>query len=60
MIKALREELRKLPLSADLSDLGNVLGQVVGSNTSDELGYDLDDFESGFRHGVSVAMGEHP
>jgi hypothetical protein len=43
----------------DLSDLGNEIGLNIGHYISDDLGYEKDDFISGFEHGVSIIDGTH-
>ena len=43
----------------DLSDLGNEIGIVIGQYTSDEMGYEKDDFVAGINHGISISEGTH-
>ena len=45
----------------DLSDLGNNIGLNIGHYVNSErLGYEKDDFISGFEHGVSIIDNIHP
>jgi len=43
----------------DISDLGNEIGIILGKYTSDEIGYELDSFIHGIKHGVSLTKGTH-
>lgn len=46
--------------NGDLSDLGNEIGMKVSDYINHgELGYEKEDFISGFKHGLSVADGTH-
>lgn len=42
--------------NGDLSDLGNTIGIIVGKYISDDLGYEIDDFISGIKHGISLSV----
>lgn len=45
----------------DLSDLGNNIGLSIGHYVNSErLGYEKDDFISGFKHGISIIDNIHP
>jgi hypothetical protein len=47
--------------SGDLSDLGNEIGFAIGEYIKDnEMGFTLDDFIAGLKHGVSIVNGTHP
>lgn len=46
--------------NGDLSDLGNDIGIIVGKYISNDLGYEIDDFISGIKHGISLSDGTHP
>lgn len=43
----------------DISDLGNEIGIVLGKYISDKIGYELESFISGIKHGVSLTKGTH-
>ena len=50
------ERLSNLPYdSGDLSDIGNEIGKIIGKNFGDEIGFDMESFISGLRHGVSLS-----
>jgi hypothetical protein len=56
------EHLQKsrIPQGSDLADLGNEIGVLVGKYTDrNKLGYELESFIAGIRHGVSLADGTH-
>lgn len=44
---------------ADMSDVGNEIGIAIGKFISEKQGYELQDFLSGIKHGVSLAKGTH-
>lgn len=46
------------PIS-DLADLGNEVGVAIQPYIDDEMGFSLDDFISGIKHGVSLGDGTH-
>ncbi len=49
-----------IKFNGDLSDLGNDIGLNIGDYINTEyLGYEKDDFISGFKHGVSIIDGSH-
>lgn len=44
----------------DLSDFGNEIGFLIGKHISKKkMGYSLDDFIAGIKHGVSLVDGSH-
>lgn len=45
--------------NGDLSDVGNEVGILIAKYLDDELGYDLEGFIAGVRHGVSLMDGTH-
>lgn len=50
------ERLSSLPYdSGDLSDIGNEIGIILGKHFSEEIGFDMESFRSGLRHGVSIS-----
>jgi hypothetical protein len=49
----------KLTEGCDLSDLGNEIGIALAKRISKNLGYDLESFISGVKHGVSLIDGTH-
>lgn len=65
LFKEINEEisitLLKLPYkSGDLSDIGNEIGLIIGKFIdNDKLGFELDDFISGIKHGISIIEGTH-
>ena len=59
VINDLTKELEDIPELCDLSDVGNVIGIVIGKHLSDEMGYEKEDFLTGLNHGFSLADGTH-
>lgn len=47
----------KLPKNCDIGDIANEIGYVIGKHISDE---EIQYFINGFKHGVSLAKGNHP
>ena len=47
--------------NVDLSDIGNEIGIAVGENILNvkKLGFDVDSFINGFKHGISLTDGTH-
>jgi len=46
--------------SGDLSDIGNEIGIILGKYIEeDKLGYELEDFINGIKHGISLTDGTH-
>lgn len=57
----LSERLSNLPYqNGDISDIGNEIGIIIAKYFDDkELGYDLEGFIHGIKHGVSITDGTH-
>ena len=54
------QQTTKLPAGCDLSDLGNEIGIAIGEHINkDKMGYELDSFIAGIKHGVSLVDGTH-
>ena len=53
------EVLSKVKYNGDLADVGNEIGFAIGKYISDEMGYDLEDFIAGLKHGISLVDGTH-
>ena len=54
------QQTTKLPPGCDLSDLGNEIGIAIGEHINkDKMGYELDSFIAGIKHGVSLVDGSH-
>jgi hypothetical protein len=50
----------KLPPGCDLSDLGNEIGISIGKHINEaKIGYEMDSFIAGIKHGISLADGSH-
>jgi hypothetical protein len=50
----------KLPEGCDLSDLGNEIGLAIGKYVINKnIGFELESFLSGVKHGVSLVNGTH-
>ncbi len=45
--------------NGDISDIGNEVGLAIGSILENMTNEEIDDFVSGFRHGVSLTNGTH-
>ena len=45
--------------NGDLSDIGNEIGVIIAKHFSDKMGYDLDSFIHGLKHGVSLIDDTH-
>jgi hypothetical protein len=45
--------------NGDISDIGNEIGFAVGSILENVTQQEINDFISGFRHGVSLTNGTH-
>lgn len=45
--------------NGDISDIGNEVGLAIGSILENMTDEEIDDFVSGFRHGVSLTNGTH-
>lgn len=59
LINELSFRLDSMPIKGDISDLGNEIGIILGKYTSDDIGYELDSFIHGIKHGVSLTKGTH-
>lgn len=47
--------------NGDLGDVGNEIGIVIAKWIDNKkMGYELDDFISGLKHGISLIDGTHP
>lgn len=55
----LKETANTMEYIGDISDLGNEIGYTVGSVYKDMTEEDIDDFISGFIHGISLTNGTH-
>ena len=64
--KTLLEEISQTLLNVkydcgDLGDIGNEIGIVISKKiTDDKMGYGLDDFIHGLKHGISLGNNTHP
>jgi hypothetical protein len=45
--------------NGDLSDIGNEIGFSIGQSLKNMSQCEIDDFISGFKHGVSLTNGTH-
>ena len=45
--------------NGDISDIGNEIGLAIGSILENMTDEEINDFISGFRHGVSLTNGTH-
>ena len=45
--------------NGDISDIGNEVGLAIGSILENMTDEEINDFISGFRHGVSLTNGTH-
>lgn len=59
VIEELKKRLDGLHHSADYSDIGSVVGMVIFGHKSGAMGFDVEDFLSGFEHGLSIAGNTH-
>jgi hypothetical protein len=61
--KTMNEIYMKLPAipydEGDISDIGNEIGFTIGSILENMTEEEINDFISGFRHGVSLTNGTH-
>ena len=53
------ESLTKDTFEGDLGDIGNAIGIAIGDHISGDMGFELSDFISGIKHGVSLVDGTH-
>lgn len=60
IIREIKQQLDSLCHNSDLSELGNVIGITIAKHQEkDKLGFEIEDFNSGFHHGVSLIDGTH-
>jgi hypothetical protein len=59
IINDLIRNLEQIPKGSDLSDVGNIIGIVIGENICEKMGYEKNDFMDGLRHGFSLSDGTH-
>lgn len=60
IIEILNHSTDKLNVGCDLSDIGNEIGVALGKYVDkNKVGYELESFISGIRHGVSLVDGTH-
>jgi hypothetical protein len=45
--------------NGDISDIGNEVGLAIGSILENMTDEEINDFVSGFRHGISLTNGTH-
>lgn len=46
--------------NGDVSDIGNEIGIILGKYINEkEMGWELDSFISGIKHGISITDGTH-
>ena len=57
LIKKLEQS--DLPHGCDIGDVGNEIGIAVGKFINNKMGYELDSFISGIKHGISLVDGTH-
>ena len=55
----LKEAVNRMEYIGDISDLGNEIGITVGNAYENMTEENINDFISGFRHGVSLTNGTH-
>jgi hypothetical protein len=55
----LKEAVNRMEYTGDMSDLGNEIGVTVGHAYENMTEENINDFISGFRHGVSLTNGTH-
>jgi hypothetical protein len=55
----LKEVVNRIEYTGDMSDLGNEIGITVGHAYENMTEENINDFISGFRHGVSLTNGTH-
>lgn len=54
------QKTTRLPPGCDLGDLGNEIGVAIGKYVDkDKMGFKLESFLSGVKHGVSLVDGTH-
>lgn len=55
----LKETVSRIKYKGDISDLGNEIGVCVGNTYENMTEEEINDFISGFIHGVSLTNGTH-
>jgi 2-keto-4-pentenoate hydratase/2-oxohepta-3-ene-1,7-dioic acid hydratase in catechol pathway len=55
----LKEAVNRVEYTGDISDLGNEIGVIVGHAYENMTEENINDFISGFRHGISLTNGTH-
>jgi len=57
----LASTLSEVPYSkGDLSDIGNEIGIVIAKYfNKNKMGFELEDFTNGLKHGISITDGTH-
>jgi len=55
----LKESANRMEYTGDISDLGNEIGVTVGHAYKNMTEENINDFISGFRHGISLTNGTH-
>ena len=55
----LKEAVNRMEYTGDMSDLGNEIGVTVGHAYENMTEENINDFISGFRHGISLTNGTH-
>jgi len=59
-LKLITSKLDNVPYNnGDISDIGNEIGIAVGSILENMTEEEINDFISGFKHGVSLTNGTH-
>jgi len=62
IVNKIIKQLNEIEYIEDLSDIGNEIGIVIGEiieDNKDKIGYELNDFIHGLKHGVSLIDGTH-
>jgi hypothetical protein len=60
LIRNIIVQLESVSYKGDLCDIGNEIGVVIGQTiVKDKMGYELDDFIAGVKHGISLVDGTH-
>lgn len=60
IISDIIKQLESISYEGDISDIGNEIGIAIGKHVGEnKIGYELDSFIHGVRHGVSLVDGTH-
>jgi len=60
VVNDLISQLESIPNGCDLSDIGNIIGIVIGDHTIENGdGFEKSDFIHGLHHGFSLVDGTH-